>query len=441
MRTENKGITLIALVITIIILIILAGISIASLTGSGLFEKAKEAKNKSVEAQGLENSILNEYEKELIKASITNVDYTKTNPIEAMPKGSTIIEGDANKGIVIKDSKQNEWTWVEVPKIIFTSVKTLEENAPDKDLNKVSEAELYNAIKADLINYLTIPTNYRDNNYVDEWYALDGDTVVNERTENLTDIQKQLNNAYGLTYYEYKENYEKMLNSIFSNGGFWISRYEIGDATSTATNTARTEKSGIAGEAVSRINQIPYNYVTCSQAQELTDNMTPDTNKTTSLLFGIQWDLTCKFIDTKAGSIITKIDCKKWGNYGNSSLKLNRGKYNIMDPKTGELLNKWTIFSEDTLNYVISNQTSSDADYSQLLTTGASEETNKMNIYDLAGNEFEWTLEQFISNSRYHSTVRGSAYYNYGSNIAVYNHCGAIASGNCDYFCPRATLY
>ncbi len=47
----NKGITLIALVITIIILLILAGISISSLTGSGLFERAKEASEKSKQAQ------------------------------------------------------------------------------------------------------------------------------------------------------------------------------------------------------------------------------------------------------------------------------------------------------------------------------------------------------------------------------------------------------
>ena len=180
-----------------------------SLTGRGLFEKAGEAKNKSVEAQKLENSILDEYEKEIVKASIRNVDYTKTNPIEAMPKGSTIVEGDANKGIVIRDSKENEWTWVEVPKTIFTSVKTL---------NKVSESELYNAIKIDLINYVTTPTNYRNSDYEDEWHALDGETLVNERTANLTEEQKKLNNGCGLTYYEYKENYEKMLSSVFSNG-------------------------------------------------------------------------------------------------------------------------------------------------------------------------------------------------------------------------------
>lgn len=59
---SQKGITLVALVITIIILLILAGISIASLTGSGLFDRAKEAKNASENAQNVENTILNDYE-------------------------------------------------------------------------------------------------------------------------------------------------------------------------------------------------------------------------------------------------------------------------------------------------------------------------------------------------------------------------------------------
>ncbi len=59
---QQKGITLVALVITIIILLILAGISIATLQGSGLFSKTKEAKNASENAQIVENSTLNDYE-------------------------------------------------------------------------------------------------------------------------------------------------------------------------------------------------------------------------------------------------------------------------------------------------------------------------------------------------------------------------------------------
>ena len=61
-RYKNNGITLIALVITIIILLILAGLSISALTGSGLFGKANDAVNKYGNAQNQENSILREYE-------------------------------------------------------------------------------------------------------------------------------------------------------------------------------------------------------------------------------------------------------------------------------------------------------------------------------------------------------------------------------------------
>ena len=62
---KNKGITLVALVITIIILLILAGISIATLTGSGLFEKARLAEQKSKNKQEEEQGILGDYENKI----------------------------------------------------------------------------------------------------------------------------------------------------------------------------------------------------------------------------------------------------------------------------------------------------------------------------------------------------------------------------------------
>lgn len=59
---EQKGITLLALVITIIILLILAGISIATLSGdNGLFNRARQAKNNTIDAQERENEALNSY--------------------------------------------------------------------------------------------------------------------------------------------------------------------------------------------------------------------------------------------------------------------------------------------------------------------------------------------------------------------------------------------
>lgn len=58
---NKKGITLVALVITIIILLILAGITISQLTGSGLFENAKQAEQKSKNAQEKEEETLSDY--------------------------------------------------------------------------------------------------------------------------------------------------------------------------------------------------------------------------------------------------------------------------------------------------------------------------------------------------------------------------------------------
>ena len=59
---KNKGITLVALVITIIILLILAGVSITALTKSDLLKNAKTTKNATENAQNTENMALAEYQ-------------------------------------------------------------------------------------------------------------------------------------------------------------------------------------------------------------------------------------------------------------------------------------------------------------------------------------------------------------------------------------------
>ena len=67
---NNNGITLVALVISIIILLILATISIQSLTNTGLFAKAQEAKEKTKNATENQAKILNEYELAAIMKNI-----------------------------------------------------------------------------------------------------------------------------------------------------------------------------------------------------------------------------------------------------------------------------------------------------------------------------------------------------------------------------------
>ncbi len=82
-------------------------------------------------------------------------------------------------------------------------------------------------------------------NWIDEWYAKDGSTLVTASTSNLTEAQKALTNGCGLTYDEYKTAYQKMLKSVYTYGGFWIGRYEAGiEGTTTETTNARTSSSG-----------------------------------------------------------------------------------------------------------------------------------------------------------------------------------------------------
>ena len=96
---RNKGITLIALVITIIILLILAGISIAQLTGNGLFENAKLAKEKSDNVQQKENDTLSDYENKIGEY----IDGTRQNTTT-----NVLWEGNTSNGILdLTDSIYN----------------------------------------------------------------------------------------------------------------------------------------------------------------------------------------------------------------------------------------------------------------------------------------------------------------------------------------------
>ena len=86
------GITLIALIITIIILLILAGISISALTNQGLFKNAKEAQNAMNKAEGEQGKVLNEYEDEINKY-LENDDKTAKKLVDKVNDG-TIKIGD-----------------------------------------------------------------------------------------------------------------------------------------------------------------------------------------------------------------------------------------------------------------------------------------------------------------------------------------------------------
>ena len=408
MKREKKeaGITLIALVITVIVLLILAGVTIAALSGdNGILTRAKDAKEKTEQAQKNEEKTLSDMERVLGSIDFDNVNLQDTNPAGAMPSDTTILENDANKGIVIKDINNNEWVWVEVPKTtVFAGLAI--------NTTKELTEQNYTDIKNKLIDYVA---TYRDL-WTDEWYAEDGSTLVTASTENLTDARKALTNGCGLTYDEYKTAYQKMLKSVYTYGGFWIGRYEAGiEGTTTETTNARTSSSSriaieTSPKAISQKDAIPYNYVYCSEAQTLAKEMTPNSNYTSSLMFGIQWDLVCKYLEVKGRLTTADINSNStsWGNYENAKIEnIISGKYAVYK---NESLGTWTKISG---RYT---KTNTGPDYYTLLSTGISEYTNKMNIYAFAGNEWEWTLEHATSNSNSPCACRGGGYYYSGSN-------------------------
>ena len=99
-------------------------------------------------------------------------------------------------------------------------------------------------------------------------------------------------------------------------------------------------------------------------------------------------------------------------------MTLFRGKYNI-NPSSSTSL--WTVYTTDTTNYVTSSKTSSSENYYQLLTTGASKQTNKLNIYDLAGNVHEFTLE-YSNLSDAPCIHRGVSFMDSGKTYPVFYH-------------------
>ena len=157
----------------------------------------------------------------------------------------------------------------------------------------------------------------------------------------------------------------------------------------------------------------PYNYVSCNQAQKIITNNFQEKAKdyTASLMFGVQWDLVLKYLQNKGANP----DSVNMGNYYDTI-------YNIQNSKA-------RYSSNDGVNW-------NDAPYNKteeeaiLLTTGASDEFKKQNIYDIAGNVREWTLEYTFTTDypfanrggRYNtSSSDGSASSRYAGNTGTCN--------------------
>ena len=319
----------------------------------------------------------------------------KTTEGTYLPDGFAQVEGTTlENGLTIQDSKGNQYVWIEVPK---TS-----EVYPTAGLNiKNFTTEEYTAIETDLHTYTN---DYRDGtSYKDEYYS---DEVTGLKSEQYTALK------------------QKMLKSVYKNGGFYIGKYETGIENAPKTdgdeNTAPTEI------PVIKQNAYPYNYVTCSQAQTLASGMVKSENYTSSLMFGVQWDLVLKYLETKGtAQADLKTNSTNWGNYYNNS-------WNIT--------NENSKYAPNGLGWTSGAYGKKDSNKSVLLSTGASETFSKQGIYDLAGNVWEWTLE-YTASSSFPCATRGGVYDYNGSNYpAAYRNDNGTAYCNI-YIGFRLSLY
>ncbi len=316
------------------------------------------------------------------------------------------VEGtDLTTGLVITDGT-NYWTWIEAPKSQVFKTAT-------------SEKE-YENIEKDLETYTG--TLLSREGYIDQWY--DGQGNTEDKTTNPNDTT-----GCGLTASEYKSLKETMLSSVYKNGGFWIGQYETGADSYPATANNDTRIPVISQ------GKYPYNYITCANAQIKSSQLNSG-KYTSSLMFGIQWDLVLKHLQVRGGMSVDELtkNSTNWGNYSNSTFSIENGEYTT-DPETA---NSFKPYTEDTSGYVVNSVKQQNTRV--LCTTGASSQNCKMNIYDLVGNGYEWTLEKstYVYNI---CTDRGGSCNAYGSSYpASYRYYNSISYNYYNY-AFRSALY
>ena len=319
-------------------------------------------------------------------------------------------EGTIDTGLVIKDASGNEYVWVVVPRTTAVYKTT--------GLGKTTFTDAdYTSIEKDLKDYTS--TYVTTSGYSDTWYA---------------DNQ----NEGWLSETEYKTLKNSMLKSVYENGGFYVGRYEAGIGTNRTSIEAQVNgKYPVPTTApVTKADAYPYTYVTRTQAQNLASNVKSGT-KTSSLMFGVQWDLVLAFMHNKGNiedSTLTS-NSTTIGNYYNSTFDLNRGKY----AQCGQLGNTWKNFDSALDSIVVSNETTGKMKKTEqnsyqngiLLTTGGTEQSKVMNIYDIAGNVYEWTLEK-TPNTYEPCVTRGGLFNDTGSYRPAAEH-GGSSSGHSFY--------
>ena len=288
--------------------------------------------------------------------------------------GSTAPSQDSvDHGLVIKDEKNNEWVWVPVDKATLATM--YEESSDEKTLCGTTGET---AVKTKLYSKtITIGTDSNKktmsrttpgttNDYREPDLVVGSDGVSYDAKDTYyktilgdTGTKEQLAQLFA-------DEYKAMIESVSKYGGFYIGRYELSDA-------------GVQKAKQPLTNTNWYNlYKKCTELQA------SDKVKT-QMIWGCQWDVTMNWLISSGAKTSDEVnkDSSSWGNYQETSVKADDGTTEIKASGTSAKLN-----------------------------TGKTTFTMANNIYDLAGNVYEWTQE---ASDTYVRASRGGDYYNNGS--------------------------
>ena len=441
----NKGITLIALVVTIIVLLILATVTISIITGDdGVIdqaESAKEATERSQWEDRIDIAILNAKGnneevtmdiiiQELINRGIisdaskvdkTTGDITTNDPsyvisgklddyipfgpgIEAsknqiykdsegntatIPKGFTVstTENTISSGLVVYGPDDSEFVWVPVDKINDMAQCSTAGGSCDLELQKDGTLKCETHGSTEIVGKLyTIGTgNFGTANTT---YSADSgsrEPAILENYDNGAD------NTVGMKLDGLKSEYKAMATSVAKNKGFYVGRYETSLTTATPTSP------GTSGDVQSKAGVIPTsaNNIANSNWYGLYSKLKTyeTTSVQSSMIWGSQYDAIMNW--ALKGDDASKVKVTGNGNHSGDIVTAGNSSY-----------------SKDSIN----------------------------NIRDLDGNLWEWTLEASDKNFR---VVRGGAYDASISCSPSEREMGSsgLPTRNYDYTGSRLTLY